>query len=100
MRKTAGSTASIPSFAFGPGFLQDHLGRIMDDPQTAIMELIANSYDAGASIVEVHWPALPGDTLSVSDNGTGMTAEELETRWRTFSYNRVQSQGSFLRVSN
>lgn len=65
----------------------------MDDPQTAIMELIANSYDAGASKVEVHWPALPGDTLSVSDNGTGMTAEELETRWRTFSYNRVQSQG-------
>jgi Histidine kinase-, DNA gyrase B-, and HSP90-like ATPase len=97
MRKTAGSTAPIPFYAFGPGFLQDHLGRIIDDPQAAIMELIANSYDAGASKVEVRWPALPGETLSVADNGTGMTADELKTRWRTFSYNRLESQGALVK---
>jgi hypothetical protein len=93
MRKPVAITGSIPQIAFGPGFLHDHLGRIIDDPQTAIMELIANAYDAGASKVEVRWPALPGDTLSISDDGTGMTREQLETRWRTFSYDRLQSQG-------
>jgi hypothetical protein len=59
MGKPVGRASSIPKIAFGPGFLQDHLGRIIDDPQTATMELIANSYDAGASKVEVRWPALP-----------------------------------------
>jgi Histidine kinase-, DNA gyrase B-, and HSP90-like ATPase len=97
MGKPLGRVNSIPQIAFGPGFLQDHLGRIIDDPQTATMELIANSYDAGASKVDVRWPALPGDLLSISDNGTGMTREELETRWRTFSYDRIQSQGPFVK---
>ena len=97
MGKPLGRVNSIPQIAFGPGFLQDHLGRIIDDPQTATMELIANSYDAGASKVDVRWPALPGDQLSISDNGTGMTREELETRWRTFSYDRIQSQGPLVK---
>jgi hypothetical protein len=40
-------------FAFGAGFLRDHVGQIMGDPEIAILELIANSYDAGASRVDV-----------------------------------------------
>ena len=96
MAKASKRTSSNYQFAFGPGFLQDHLGRIMDDPQTAILELIANAYDGGASKVDVRWPALPGDTLSVSDNGTGMTRDELESRWRTFSYDRTAEQGPYV----
>ncbi|MGA8617919.1 MAG: ATP-binding protein [Candidatus Sulfotelmatobacter sp.] len=63
------ATENIP-FLFGTGFLHDHVGQIIDDPAVAVVELIANSYDAGADKVTVVWPDLPGRILSTTDNGT------------------------------
>lgn len=80
-------------FLFGSDFLHDHVGQIIDEPTVAVLELIANSYDAGADRVEVVWPDLPGNTMSITDNGTGMTRKEFETRWRTLKYDRVAVQG-------
>jgi Histidine kinase-, DNA gyrase B-, and HSP90-like ATPase len=80
-------------FLFGSDFLHDHVGQIIDEPTVAILELVANSYDAGADRVEIVWPNLPGDTLSITDNGTGMTRKEFETRWRTLKYDRIAQQG-------
>ena len=89
-------SSKYDQFEFGDDFLHDHVGQIMDDPQIAILELIANSYDAGATRVQVTWPSLPGDELSVTDDGSGMTLQELETRWRTIKYDRVRNQGPFV----
>jgi hypothetical protein len=36
-------------FAFADRFLQDHAGQIISEPPTAILELIANYYDARAT---------------------------------------------------
>lgn len=36
-------------FAFADRFLQDHAGRIITEPRIAIVELVANAYDAGAT---------------------------------------------------
>jgi hypothetical protein len=96
MARGKSTTLSNDQFAFGAGFLRDHVGQIMDNPEIAILELIANSYDAGASRVDVTWPVLPGDRLAVTDDGTGMTAEELESRWRTIKYDRLQTQGPYV----
>ena len=96
MARGKSTTHSNDQFAFGAGFLRDHVGQIMDNPEIAILELIANSYDAGASRVDVTWPVLPGDRLAVTDDGTGMTAEELESRWRTIKYDRLQTQGPYV----
>lgn len=85
-------------FAFGAGFLHDHVGQIMDNPEIAILELVANSYDAGASRVDVTWPVLPGDRLLVTDDGSGMTAKELDTRWRTIKYDRLETQGPYVEI--
>lgn len=96
MAKTA-SSAKPPKqepFLFGSDFLHDHVGQIIDDPVVAILELVANSYDAGADRVEIVWPNAVGDTLSISDNGTGMTRKEFETRWRTLKYDRIAQQGA------
>ena len=69
------------SFAFGQGFLEDHAGHIISDPGVALIELIANSYDAGATEVKIKWPdQIPGD-FEISDNGTGMSREEFNRRW-------------------
>jgi hypothetical protein len=43
-------------FSFGPKFLHDHAGHIITDPLIALVELIANAYDAGASLVDIRWP--------------------------------------------
>jgi Histidine kinase-, DNA gyrase B-, and HSP90-like ATPase len=81
-------------FLFGSDFLHDHVGQIIDEPTVAILELVANCYDAGADRVEVAWPNLPGKTLSITDNGTGMNRKEFETRWRTLKYDRIAEQGA------
>lgn len=86
--------AAENQFLFGSDFLHDHVGQIIDDPTVAILELVANCYDAGADRVEVGWPNLPGEMLSVTDNGTGMTRKEFETRWRTLRYDRMAEQGA------
>ncbi len=97
MAKAAPAKSARESrFLFGSGFLHDHVGQIIDDPTIAIVELVANSYDAGADRVEVVWPSLPGEPLSITDNGTGMTRKEFEKRWRTLSYDRVAEQGAYV----
>lgn len=87
-----GQLLLLPSFT--ESFLDYHAGRVISDPQVAIVELVANSWDAGADRVEITWPQAPEETLSVSDNGTGMTIEEFRQRWPTLNYNRVDTQGS------
>ena len=92
-KASSAGSARNGQFRFGSDFLHDHVGQIIDEPTVAALELVANCYDAGADRVEIVWPALPGENLSVTDNGTGMTRKEFETRWRTLKYDRVAEQG-------
>lgn len=93
-REHAAQTAKHIPFLFGAGFLHDHVGQIIDDPSVAIVELVANCYDAGADRITVVWPDLPGGIISITDNGTGMTRQEFEHRWKTLAYDRLAEQGS------
>ena len=92
-------TPELP-FLFGEGFLQDHAGHIITDARIALIELIANAYDAGASAVEISWPSDLGQPFVIKDNGTGMTKAEFEKRWKTLCYNRLQEQGAFVQSPN
>ncbi len=88
-----GLFAAAP-FAFADRFLQDHAGQIISEPRTAILELIANSYDAGATQIDIIWPTEKGENFSITDNGIGMTKAEFEKRWKTLCYDRVADQGT------
>lgn len=88
----------IPSF--GETFLAHHAGKIISDPSFAIVELVANCWDAGATEVNIEWPAKVGDTLSIEDNGTGMTRAEFEQRWMKLNYNRLVHQGPSVAFPN
>lgn len=79
---------------FGPGFLHDHVGQVMSDARLAIVELIANAYDAGAKRVEIRWPEVDLGGFEIRDDGTGMSGNEFNRRWKTLCYNRMREQGS------
>ncbi|HYE06702.1 MAG TPA: ATP-binding protein [Planctomycetota bacterium] len=82
------------ALSFGSGFLADYAGSIIKDPHVAIVELVANSYDAGSTRVEVDLPTELGRDLVVRDNGTGMTTAEFKARWNMIGYQRLEVQGS------
>jgi len=81
----------LPSYS--ETFLEQHAGRIVLDAETALVELVANSWDAGADRVDVSWPPKAGERIAVADNGIGMTREELERRWFSMFYDRLKEQG-------
>jgi hypothetical protein len=79
---------------FGINFLEDHARRIITDPKIALIELIANCWDAGANRVDILWPTeSKPDTIQIQDDGTGMTSEEFTQRWLELNYNRKEAQG-------
>lgn len=76
-------------------FLESYAGSIITDPATAVVELIANGWDAYATEVNVTWPdATLERQFKISDNGHGMTRDEFQHIWRTIAYNRISSGGS------
>ncbi|HNT74369.1 MAG TPA: ATP-binding protein [Anaerolineae bacterium] len=82
----------LPSFA--PGFLIDYARKMISDPKIALIELVANCWDAGADTVEITWPeeSVP-NPIVIQDDGTGMTKEQFTQRWLQFNYDRREVQG-------
>ena len=78
---------------FEEDYLLRELGQVAHVPQVALTELVANAWDAGASSVKVILPSEIGGTLTVEDNGHGMTPDQFKRRWMTLGYDRVRHQG-------
>ncbi|TQI71100.1 histidine kinase/DNA gyrase B/HSP90-like ATPase [Gramella sp. Hel_I_59] len=84
---------------FDDRFLESFAGKgIISDSKIAIIELIANAWDAGATKVDITWPIEDGDNFSIQDNGHGMTENEFSSRFRTLAYNRNREQGSYAQI--
>ena len=56
---------------------------LVKDPQTAFCELVKNGFDADATEVCVRFrkTGTKGCTISIQDNGTGMTDKDVENKW-------------------
>ncbi len=78
---------------FAEGFLDDHAGRVISNSHIALVELVANSWDAGARRVKITWPEKVGGYFESEDDGTGMTKEKFESVWPELNYNRIKNQG-------
>lgn len=84
---------------FDDRFLESFAGKgIISDPKIAIIELIANAWDAASTRVEIVWPIEDGDNFSITDNGHGMTESQFNKRFRTLAYDRNKEQGSYAEV--
>lgn len=67
------------------------LGRdSIKDHVTAVVELVKNSYDAGAKVVEVELSVKPEDAakhkIRIADNGAGMADNDVEKKWLRIGY--------------
>jgi hypothetical protein len=83
------------TFQFDQRFMPRYAGALIHDPAVALVELVANSWDAYATRVDVTWPdRQAGIPFAISDNGKGMTAGHFERRWTTFDYNRKEEEGT------
>ena len=87
---------SYPTFS--KRFLDKYVGKIISDPKIALVELVANSWDAGSTNVKLIWPKSPDSYFEIVDNGTGMTRNEFEERWNELTYDRLKVQGSIVKI--
>ena len=90
---------SQPELFYDDRFWAQYLGtKMISDPVVALVELVANAWDAGSKNVQVRWPVHEGDPLVVEDDGEGMTRKEFKSRWGHLSYNRTKHQGATVTV--
>lgn len=81
---------------FEKNFIERTYPSIVSDMSVAFAELVANSWDAGATRVDITIPQRQGEQIIIEDNGSGMTDEDFRSRWMVIAYNRVDHQGEFI----
>lgn len=65
------------------------LGReLITDDEVAILEMVKNSFDAGAKNVHLYFDE---EKILVVDDGSGMSAEDLENKWLFVAYSAKRS---------
>lgn len=85
---------------FEQNFIERTYASIVSDMSIAFSELVANSWDAGATCVSITLPDKKGGFITIEDNGAGMTDKEFQQRWMTIAYNRVAHQGDFIEYNS
>ena len=83
----------IQGSLFEDDYLIRSMGGMVSQPETALIELVANAWDAGATEVKIFIPSEKGKKLTIEDNGEGMSKEEFHNRWMKLRYNRIRHQG-------
>jgi signal transduction histidine kinase len=70
-------------FKFSPSILSRLGEELIPNPDQGILELVKNSYDADATICEIELFNTEeiGGSIVISDNGTGMDLETLQSGW-------------------
>jgi two-component sensor histidine kinase len=70
-----------------------HLGReSIKDHTTALLELVKNSYDADANVVEIEiYKRSTQNTIRISDDGDGMTEDDIDEKWLRIGFSHKKS---------
>ncbi|MGC0826059.1 ATP-binding protein [Pantoea agglomerans] len=84
------------SVTYEDRFLFKEIGTIATKPDVAITEIVANSHDAGATLVKITITESQPQVLTIEDNGVGLTQHEFENRWLKLRYDRHKHQGIYV----
>jgi len=74
--------------------LKNIIGReLINDKYIAIFELVKNSYDAGAKYARIRFDNLgsPDATITISDNGKGMSKADIIEKWLFVAYSEKRN---------
>ncbi len=93
MKKPEEQEQALYPSLYEEDFILRSLGSIVKSSDIALTELVANSWDAGASHVRIFIPEKVGETLYVDDDGIGMSESEFRNHWMKMRYNRLKEQG-------
>jgi Histidine kinase-, DNA gyrase B-, and HSP90-like ATPase len=70
----------------------EHLGiNLYSNVPSVLSEIVANAWDADASVVSVTWDR-PNGRIVIQDDGTGMTAQEVNDRFLKVGHRRRDEQ--------
>lgn len=73
----------------------DSLGiNLYSNAAAVLSELVANAYDADATLVEVDWKKQDGGKVVVTDDGVGMTVDQLNERFLKVGYKKRDEEGN------
>jgi hypothetical protein len=78
---------------FEQDYLIRTLGSIAHSYETALTELVANAWDAGAYNVYITIPENNGGKIVIEDDGTGLSKDQFIERWMKLGYDRIKHQG-------
>jgi DNA mismatch repair protein MutL len=74
-------------------------GEVIDRPAAVVRELLDNAIDAGATKITVEIDGGGIERIRVTDNGCGMTAEDLALCTRTHTTSKIASEDDLLSLS-
>lgn len=67
--------------------------KLYSNAAAVLTELVANAYDADATLVQIEWN-ISESSVVVSDNGSGMTQQELNDRFLVTGYQKRRVEGT------
>ncbi|MDE0136608.1 MAG: ATP-binding protein [Acidimicrobiaceae bacterium] len=67
--------------------------KLYSNAAAVLTELVANAYDADATLVQIEWN-IDESRVVVSDNGNGMTQQELNDRFLVTGYQKRRVEGT------
>ena len=66
-------------------------GEVIDRPASVLKELIENSLDAGANIIEIKILNGGHELIQISDNGCGMDKDDLKLAFKRHATSKIQT---------
>ena len=75
-------------------------GEVIERPASCVKELVENSLDAGASAVDVLIEAAGKKLISVTDNGSGIGREDLDSIFLRHSTSKISSSEDLYRIAS
>lgn len=79
------------------GRIIDHLGiQMYQSPTAAIAEMVSNSWDADATEVKITLPTHEEFSITIQDNGIGMTLDECQNKFLTVGYDKRKNNAKTL----
>ena len=66
-------------------------GEVVDRPASVVKELLENSIDAGATIIEIHVKDAGKELIHIKDNGSGISKPDLENLFTRHATSKIQN---------